>query len=627
MCGITFFLSKTNDNIISLIMQSITFLQNRGYDSTGLGYFSNNKFNIIKQIQTPNLDSIDYIYNVIKKNNIVSNCALAHTRWATHGGISIENTHPHTSSDNNIILVHNGIIENYLELKNFLLKKNIVFNSETDSEVICKLIEYYNTIEYNTEKSIKLTCKQLQGTWGLIIIDIKNNITYLTKNGSPLLVGFNEKLIIACSENIGFNNYIKKYIKLENNNLYKIENYIFSKINNNIDNINDVDIKYSYLNLNNDININNFKYWTIKEIYEQPNSILNAINNGGRITNNIIKLGGLELIKNKINFIDNIILLGCGTSYNACLIAKNYFKQYNIFNTIQVYDGAEFTSNDIPNKGNTIVFFSTQSGETQDLYKNIEICRKKNTICIGVVNIVDSIIASEVDCGVYLNAGREIAVASTKSFTSMLIIYSLISMYFYQNSNKYLINNNNINNNISNIYLLPDQINNILKNNINQIEIFKDIILNKFKISSNNTMFILGRGNMYPIAREAALKIKEISYIHAEAYHGGALKHGPLALIDNNVCIFFIIDKENKIDMLNCYQEVKARNGYCFIVTELSELIELSGENTEILIIEQNNYQEILFIIIFQYLAYQLSISKGINPDKPKNLAKVVTVQ
>jgi len=622
MCGISVIISKNNKNILPFLLQSIKLLENRGYDSAGIAFLSN-KIEIIKQIKSNKQDSIEYIKNYIIKNNFISTMGIAHTRWATHGGITLENTHPHNSIDNNIVLVHNGIIENYNELKNFLLEKNIIFNSETDSEVICKLIEYYNSIEYNTSKSIEITCNKLEGTWGLAIIDVKENTIYLTKNGSPLLVGFDEKIIIACSEIYGFNNYVNNYTKLENKKIYKIYNNVFSEVTN----IN-TSLKFNKITNNDNTSLGKFKYWTLKEIFDQPYTILNAINNGGRIYNNNIKLGGLEIIKKNINNAENIILLGCGTSYNACLIAKNYFEEFEVFNTIQVFDGAEFTSKNIPKTGLSIVIFCSQSGETQDLYKNIALCRNKHCITIGVINVVDSIIATEVDCGVYLNAGREIAVASTKSFTSMLIILALISIYFfknkYLNSDEYRI----INNKIDDIRNLSNKITNVLDVNIlNKIEKFKNIILEKLAVINSNSIFILGRGKMYSIAREAALKIKEISYIHAEAYHGGALKHGPLALIEKDICVFLIIDENNKTDMLNCYQEVRAREGFCFIITELSELNRLNGENTEVLIIEKNIYQEILFIIVFQYLAYQLSISKNINPDKPRNLAKVVTVQ
>ena len=373
MCGISVVISKNNENILLFLLQSIQLLENRGYDSAGIAFLSN-KIEIIKQIKSNKIDSIEYIKNYISKNNFTSNMGIAHTRWATHGGITLENTHPHNSIDNNIVLVHNGIIENYNELKNFLLEKNIIFNSETDSEVICKLIEYYNSIEYNTSKSIELTCNQLQGTWGLAIMDIKEKTIYLTKNGSPLLVGFNEKLIIACSEIYGFNNYVNNYTKLAKKKIYKIYNNVFSEVTS----IN-TNLKFNKISNNDNISLGKFKHWTLKEIFEQPKTILNAINNGGRIYNNNIKLGGLEIIKN-INKAENIILLGCGTSYNACLIAKNYFEEFEIFNTIQVFDGAEFTSKNIPKTGLSIIIFCSSIRRNSMIYIKILLYVETNIV-------------------------------------------------------------------------------------------------------------------------------------------------------------------------------------------------------------------------------------------------------
>lgn len=623
MCGITFVASKNNNNILSIVINSLTQLQNRGYDSAGIAYKFQENINIIKQIKNSTQDSIEYIKNELIKEKINSNLAIAHTRWATHGGITIENTHPHYSSDNRIFLVHNGIIENYLKIKTFLLNKNYKFYSETDSEVICKLLEYNLSISKNIEKAIVETCNILEGTWGLVILFKDNMNIYLTKNGSPLLIGFNDDFIIGTSEISGFNNHIIKYINLENNNLYKIEDNIFTQIKNK-DLI--TDFNYLYISTNELIpSLNNYNYWTEKEIFDQPISLLNALNNGGRIQNNIIKLGGLEFLKNKIHNINNIILLGCGTSYNACLIFKYYLKNLKIFNSIHVYDAAEFSELDIPLHGITCVFFCSQSGETRDLYKNISITQKYNCINIGIINVVDSLIAREVDCGIYLNAGREVAVASTKSFTSMIIIMSLISLYFTQIKN---INNLNIINNIENIRNIPEQVKLLLDNKIlNKISNIKDIILNKLNSNNTNTILILGNGIMYSIAREAALKIKEMSYIHAEAYQGYSLKHGPLALIEKDTCVLLIIDKINKNTMINVYEEILARGGYCIIITELGELDEFNRENTTVFNTINNYYQEIIFIVFFQYLAYLLALSKNINPDKPRNLAKVVTVQ
>ena len=620
MCGISAIISLKDENILDLILSSIEELENRGYDSLGIGFINKNSTKIIKTLNKNNPSK--EILNNINFNNFTSSLAIAHTRWATHGGINLNNCHPHTAQNNDITLVHNGIIENYLEIKKELLEEDYLFNSLTDSEVIAKLIAYYNYQEENIETAIDLMCKKIKGTYALAILYLPTNSIYLIKKGSPLLLGFNENIIIATSEISGFKSYIFDYFSLESETLYKISKEGYEIINKISPNLNTNLLKH---NKNFEDSILSYKNYTEKEIFEQANSILNTLNQGGRIKNNIINFGGMNKIKNHFNSIENIILLGCGTSHNACLLAKIYFNKLNIFNTIQVYEGAEFASYHIPKNGKSLVFFASQSGETRDLYNAISICKDKKCICCGIINVVDSQIAMEMDCGIYLNCGKERAVASTKSFTSMILIFSLLAIYFEQNLN---YENNIIIKKLISVRNLHNQINNLLQPNyLNKLNEVKELVIEKLCKESSNSIYILGKDTMFPIAKEACLKIKEICYIHAEAFEASNLKHGPLALIKDNTCCFLLINHTNKESILNCYHEIISRNGFCFIFTEIRELLELDNINTHVFLIEESYYcQEILFIIAFQYLAYILSIYKNINPDKPRNLAKVVTV-
>ncbi len=645
MCGISFILSKNKKNIIKDLLNSLELIQNRGYDSMGICYYdTNNKtFKIEKNASTPNSDCFIILKEKIIQKNIQSHIGLGHTRWATHGGKTDLNSHPHYSQNGNIILVHNGIINNFDILKNKLINEGFNFYSETDSEVIANLIEYYLLKkENNIEDAINNCINELEGTYALIIIDTNSNDNfYVTRKGSPLLIGVSDNYIICTSETTGFNGLICDYICLNDNNVLKINienNYKFLVNSNNSDNVDNYSNVHNYnfniKQLNNNEKINScapYNHWMIKEIMEQSNSILKAYNNGGRISKGIIKLGGLDQISQIINYIEHIILIGCGTSYNSGLIGEEYFKSNNKFISVKTINACEFTTNDLPNienRAKILTIFLSQSGETLDVYNCLKLCKAYGTITLGVINKVDSLIANEVMCGVYLNAGPEISVASTKSFTSMTIVLSLIEMWFKQNnnSNNYFINIEKINN----LRYLANTINNMLFDSkfLDSIDYTKDFII------TNNieNIFILGKNKLYPIACEGSLKIKEVTYIHCEGFSAGALKHGPFALLDNTNCTFLLIDyndQGNYQNLKSTYYELKGRNTNIIIITNSNDVIrELNlNINDYIMLYKLDYYNEIIFAIALQKLAYEISIEKGINPDKPRNLAKVVSVE
>jgi glucosamine--fructose-6-phosphate aminotransferase (isomerizing) len=520
--------------------------------------------------------------------------------------------------------VHNGIIENYLELKNFLINNNYVFYSQTDTEVIVNLISYYYNEEIknfgenseNVFKAIKNTINILSGTYGLIILNtFELNKIYAVRNGSPLLIGRTNEYVILTSEENGFCNMINNYITLNNNDICVIEKNN-EKIN--------VKTSCNYVNrkvetLTNNLTPEPFKHWTLKEIYEQPKTILNTINNGGRIKNNKeIKLGGLEKYTDIIKNIQNVILLGCGTSYYAGLYGSYYLKNLCNFNTVQVFDGAEFNTYDIPKIGNTLFILISQSGETKDLYRCVEIAKNNNILTIGIINVVNSLIAREVDCGIYCNAGREMGVASTKAFTSQVIALSLFAIWNAQ------INSIN---EIKRLAMIKDLYNlsNDFKNTIDTIsEQIKEIAKKLYKYKN---LFILGKGSDECIAKEGALKIKEISYIHSEGYSASSLKHGPFALLDKDFpTIILNCNTMYTEKILNCYEEVHSRNSPIIFITNKNNDIKIKEDTICINVVKNNSYDSLLGIIPLQLLAYHLSINNDINPDIPKNLAKVVTV-
>ena len=625
MCGITAILSKKNENIISLILDSLNLIQNRGYDSHGIFYkdISNNCYQINKYASSRESNSFDLLKNELNKKTIHSSFAFGHTRWATHGGKTKNNAHPHISNNNNIILVHNGIINNFQQLKNKLIKNGFYFLSETDSEVIANLIEYQLIYMNDTiENAIKNAVEQLEGTWALVIVYTKNLDTfYITRHGSPLLLGESENYIMCSSETNGFIGLVYDYIVLDNNDIFEIKNNKARSLN--------CDISYNIKKVDQEEIIEskmNYKHWMLKEIMEQPETIKKAFNYGGRIIENNIVLGGLDQFLYLREKIEYVILIGSGTSYHAGLIGETYLNNNKNFVLVNCINASEFTEKNIPNikdKQKILCIFLSQSGETIDVYNCFKICKDLGCCCMGVINKVDSLIAREVDFGVYLNAGLEISVASTKSFSSMVVVLSLI-YYWFDCYN--LSNGNKLN--------VLRGLSNAVTSILYSFDFLKSIESIKKTICDNmiNNIFVLGKSNLYPIALEAALKIKEVCYIHCEGFSASSLKHGPLALVDTTNLTFLLIDyadKKNYKNLQSTYYEINSRETNLFVITNHKKVIDdLNLNKTNSLLLPYLDcYNEIIFIIALQMLAYQISIAKNIDPDQPRNLAKVVTVE
>ena len=612
MCGIIGILSNCNINIFEFLMMSLLQLQNRGYDSSGICMVDNDEYILHKYASTKEIDSVEKLKSINCSNENI-NLGIGHNRWATHGPKNDINAHPHVSNNGKIIIVHNGIIENFSKLKNFLINEGFKFYSGTDTEVIANLLEYNSRNESDFMKVIKITIDILSGTYGLIILNNdENNKMYCVRNGSPLLLGYNEEYAIITSEQSGFCNKVNTYLTLHNDDIACIE------LNNN-----KLDVKYNSTYDFKNVNLIDFKespepyeHWTIKEIFEQPQKILNSINLGGRILNKKeVKLGGPDdNIESLINT-ENLILLGCGTSYHSCMYAKYYFKKICNFNIINIHDGADFEPSDIPRKGKTLVIFVSQSGETKDLHRCIEICKNNNLFSVGIVNVVDSLIAREVDCGIYCNAGREMGVASTKAFTTQVICLILLSCWFSQKKN--------INEKIR-IDIIED-LQNLSRDFQNCLNIVNSQINNILNIiKDKNNLFILGKECDESIAREGSLKIKEISYIHSEAYSSSSLKHGPFALLDENLPVILLnnnLNYESKV--INAYEEIISRKSPVIFITNNRNL----NYPNSIYIPYNRSFASLIGIVPLQLIAYYCSINKNINPDKPKNLAKVVTVE
>ena len=604
MCGIFGIISANPENIYEKIINGLIQLQNRGYDSSGLCVLKNNHLDVHKYASTLVESSLQKLQQDCI-NPGLNTLGIGHNRWATHGVKNDTNAHPHLSNNKQFAVVHNGIIENYAELKQNLIENGFTFFSQTDTEIIVNLISFYYEQLGDTHKSIQATIAKLQGTYGIIVVDaISPDKLFCVRNGSPLLVGKNDDCVIITSEQSGFCNLVSNYITLHNDDICVIErsglqiktsgSYTGKKVLTTID----------------DLDPKPFPHWTLKEIWYQPTVVLNAINNGGRLDGpSRVKLGGLDQHINILKYVNNIIILGCGTSYFAGIYGMHFFKRLCNLNTVQVFDGAEFSNYDIPRIGKTAIILVSQSGETKDLHRCIEIAHQANAITIGVINVVDSLIAREVDCGVYCNAGKEVGVASTKAFTSQVVCLSLMAIWFSQ---LHEVNEHLRTRTISDLQNLSND----FKNTIENVEpVIKTTIPNL--IHSKN-IFILGKGSDECIAREGSLKIKEISYVHAEGYSASSLKHGPFALLDETFPVIILdLDSRYEAKIKNCVEEVKSRGSPVIIISNQGEIT----------VSANLSYSSLLGLVPIQLLAYYLSVQKGINPDKPKNLAKVVTVE
>lgn len=609
MCGIIGFLG--NKNAYKTIFDGLVQLQNRGYDSAGIVIIEENKFENNKYAST----ETDTALNQLSKLEYNTNIGIGHTRWATHGPKTDVNSHPHYSYNKMFTLVHNGIIENFKELREMLLEKGIESISQTDTEIIVNLIAMFYEETKSVVESIEKTTSLMTGTWGIAVLFIDEpNRIYCTRHGSPLLIGIDENMAMIASEQSGFCNIFNKYIVVNNNDICMLEyNEENEKV---IINTNDHYTKKSTQNSSLTLTPEPYLHWTLKEIHEQIDSSLRAISLGGRLlSTNQVQLGGLYENKNELMAIDNIIILGCGTSYNSGMLGTHFFKDICDFNSVQLFDGAEFEKKDLPKIGKTALILISQSGETKDLHRCIKIAHEYDLYTIGIVNVVDSLIAREVHCGCYLNAGREVAVASTKAYSSQVILLNMIAIWFAQIKEQ---NNSERINMIADLRKLYLDIENTIIISSLAIKSLLTIFTNK------SNCFILGKGKGESVAREGALKIKEISYIHAEGYSTSSLKHGPFALLEPEFPVILLAFKdEYYAKSMNAYEEIKSRNAEILIITDDQDC----NLPNSIIIPENDTFRHLLSIIPMQILGYELSISRGLNPDMPRNLAKVVTVE
>jgi len=609
-CGIIAYIGK--EEAFPFLIDGLTILENRGYDSAGIATLDQNSQLVVTKFASTSTtsDAISRL-KTHRTSHEGHKVGVAHTRWATHGGKTDKNAHPHFDHKERVAIVHNGVITNADELKRELESQGVKFRSETDTEVIAQLIGHELESGCSVLDAIKKAERKLEGTWGVVVIAKgKNDEIYAFKNGSPLLVGIAKGRMFVASEPSAFSQHTKEYISLENGEVAIIRPEGHS-----------LDLARVELAPNEKIDTSPapYEHWTLKEIMEQPEAISRALNYGGRFKNEFeVKLGGLDNNIETLKTVKHLVIAACGTSMHAAIFGSILMRSLHSFETVQAIDAAEFTMDTFPKEGAGLLVIS-QSGETKDVHRVVVAANEANVPTFSIINVVGSLIARTTRCGVYLNAGREHAVASTKAFTAQVTVLSLIANWFSQIRGREPQKRKNL---IEALHRIPISLGIAL----NTREQCKQVAL---AMKNKTSCFVLGKGLAEPVAREGALKIKEISYIHAEGTSGGALKHGPFALIEQGTpIILLILDDHHAHLMRTAAEEVKARGAFTVIITNEMRLAQFAHKVADMVVKIPHNGEltALLAAIPLQFIAYELAVLRGHNPDKPRNLAKAVTV-
>lgn len=562
---------------------------------------NNNTFEIEKR-----RGKISEVASKINLESFKGKIGIGHTRWATHGEPTEINAHPHLDCKNEIAVVHNGIIENYQALRELLEQQGHKFRSQTDTEVIAHLIEKFGHLGFET--AVMKALKLLEGAFGIAVIHKREKKIITASKGSPLVLGIGRGEMFAASDAASILNYTKKVVYLDDNEMAIITPSSFLVKNFN-GKTKSKDIQELKLNID-EIEKHGFKHFMLKEIFEQPKAIENTLR--GRINNGKIKLS----LGIKPKEIKRIIILACGTSFYSALTGKYIIEKLNKI-PVEVDYASEFRYRTPIIKKRDLVVVISQSGETADTLGALRLAKSKGADILGIINVVGSTIAREVDSGIFLHAGPEIGVASTKAFTCQLTALTLLALFLQQERGIGL--NQKLIGQLSNV---PSVIAEVLKKSNSIKQIAKEL-------KDNSNFLYLGRGFNFPVALEGALKLKEISYIHAEGYPAAEMKHGPIALIDEKMPVVFIATKDETYEkVLNNIEEVKARKGIILAITnkqdkrvsKLADYIIEVPQTADII-------SPIINVLPLQLLAYYIADLKSINPDKPRNLAKSVTVE
>ncbi len=598
MCGIVGYFG--NGCVEDVLIEKLKLLEYRGYDSAGIAVKKDSKINVTKSV-----GEIANLEKAVKKTDGAI-LGIGHTRWATHGKPTELNAHPHLSANKEWAIVHNGIIENYAQLKASLEKDGYKFYSDTDTEIVAKLIEYYRTDKFNTKnhEAVLRACKNLEGSFALAIINKNQNKIYFAKNKSPLYCSLKDGEFMLASDPICFVGFADEYFTLKDDEFgfYSDGELVF------VDKL-DLPIKKEATKLDcSNYNLNNsYKHYMIKEIYEGKDAIRNVIEHysNERVFS---KLDKIDLSK-----IKNIKIVGCGTAYHAGLVGANMVEKM-LGVECNAYIASEFRYSDPKVDENSLVFFISQSGETADTLAAEEISRKKGATTVAVVNVEYSTLAKNATMYFPIKAGVEISVASTKAYVAQIaVLFTIIS--------KLVANKNGEKLSLEPLYELEKA---MVVENENRLKLLADVF------QYQNNLFMIGRGDDYCTAQEACLKIKETSYINANTYFAGELKHGFLALIEDNTYVVVFATEESVLQKtLANAAEAKARGAKLILHTSLDITKEQEQEFYFVIKVKKlsTQLQNVVNILPWQIIAYYTAIYRGFNPDKPRNLAKSVTVE
>ena len=612
MCGIVGYIRKKKASPI--LINGLLRLEYRGYDSAGISTIENNGLSVMKD-----KGRVKNLYNLSGIDDLEGTIGIAHTRWATHGKPSKENSHPHMDNSKTFSVVHNGIIENYNELRDFLTKNGYTFYSQTDTEIVPNLIHYYyNKTDGNDItkllKSIQSACLDLKGSFALEIIckDFSDNMIVVRKD-SPLVIGKGDNENYISSDIPAILSFTREFYLLED-----LEFVLLSRTNAKFydKDLKPIDKKVQTIEWNaSSAEKDGYEDFMLKEIYEQPTAIRETIgaklNEGSKC-----EFEELNFTKEYLQSINKIYLVACGTAMHAGLAAKNMLEKICKIPT-EVDIASEFRYRDPIVDDKTLCIFISQSGETADTIAALKLSKEKGAKTLAISNVIGSSITREADYSIYTHAGPEIAVASTKAYTSQVTLLALLTIYFAETLE---ISKKEITSLKEDIAKLPSKIEETLKC-CNKVKEFGH------RIYQEKDVFFLGRGIDETVAKESALKLKEISYIHADSYPAGELKHGPIALIENGITVISIMTDSKLVEKtVSNIQEVITRGAKTLVVT--NQAVDDKMFDTVIHIPETNTFvSPILSVIPLQLLAYYISKEKGLDVDKPRNLAKSVTVE